>query len=898
MVGNSAAKSITTVDQVGSSTLADNESWLKFQGTDYEPDTSTMKSLNQWKDANGANMDTSAEDSSNATQAESATDITHYGYDVWGTQADNRMIDCKTKMQTAQPTLRFIRFWMSTIMNGKNWKYIVTYLQKKEEKVWKIQPNALVSKCLPIYVQIENGEPFKLPEGCLPPQQPKPPTQCEMAYVLGQQVTEQFASMLVEEMVHEAGEDRDEEIKSTTDSFNPDFKENFDSPLVDINNEPVYYDNRSYEIDSSNTNYSQDKFVKIELPNGDVFNTALHESSNYDQCTNSFNNGSIDGQACRTQIEAGVQAWGNYVVLDEVVACTGDCTQSIYVVVSGEQKVRRGWSDNVERAYNSNHRSDQCKASFHMSMDNGLGNADECNYYTTNDSNIVFCPSQAKPYCNMLTSPTTCVVSEPSDHLAVADWTELDTVCSHCRPEPSPNGFHQELNSCYAQNGSFLIPNCTHVNLKLSLIDKLKACFRRELKKGGFTIEKVCLYQSVSRSFKTISEIESFVTNSINHKKCIKYDALGACQKYGYAPRIQLKCPANEVIRHGNMDKEDCFYYYEDARDKHANDELLMKQDDWKKTTELLLKKRIESSTGYSLLKDYNLMMSKATVPGCLMHELVVRTQDKAHQMYQCTTNIVNSDSYACYNYKGVSAFNLCSSYDSNGDCNCYDNSGRTVHVALPGTCEMPVGMDPNCTRVDGDGMCVECGNRVVEFRSDGSFRRCVVEAGEICPLMCATCKHQIGDLEDDESYECLTCAPGYHLVTTGEGDDASTDCTADDDSLVEQYRYNCERWSGEVEGLCAQCLKGYAFDDNDKCVQINIGNGCAAGGEDAACKCMAGFEPEDVTNTNPIHLLPSNLTPNKFSPVDGCKPRAGFENCLLLNDAGDACLYCRTDFY
>jgi hypothetical protein len=194
--------------------------------------------------------------------------------------------------------------------------------------------------------------------------------------------------------------------------------------------------------------------------------------------------------------------------------------------------------------------------------------------------------------------------------------------------------------------------------------------------------------------------------------------------------------------------------------------------------------------------------------------------------------------------------------------------------------------------------MCVECGNRVVEFRSDGSFRRCVVEAGEICPLMCATCKHQIGDLEDDESYECLTCAPGYHLVTTGEGDDASTDCTADDDSLVEQYRYNCERWSGEVEGLCAQCLKGYAFDDNDKCVQINIGNGCAAGGEDAACKCMAGFEPEDVTNTNPIHLLPSNLTPNKFSPVDGCKPRPGFENCLLLNDAGDACLYCRTDFY
>lgn len=163
---------------------------------------------------------------------------------------------------------------------------------------------------------------------------------------------------------------------------------------------------------------------------------------------------------------------------------------------------------------------------------------------------------------------------------------------------------------------------------------------------------------------------------------------------------------------------------------------------------------------------------------------------------------------------------------------------------------------------------------------------------------MCASCRHQIADLEEDEKYECLTCAPGYHMVTTGSGDDEVTECTADDDSMVEQYRHHCERWSGENAGVCSQCLRGYALDDNNKCVQINIGNGCAAGDADGNCLCMAGFEPQDAANTNPSHLLPANLTPNKFSPVDGCKARTGFENCLLLNEAGDACLYCRSDYY
>jgi len=60
----------------------------------------------------------------------------------------------------------------------------------------------------------------------------------------------------------------------------------------------------------------------------------------------------------------------------------------------------------------------------------------------------------------------------------------------------------------------------------------------------------------------------------------------------------------------------------------------------------------------------------------------------------------------------------------------------------------------------------------------------------------------------------------------------------------------------------------------------------------------MAGFEPEDVANTNPLHLLPAELTPNKFSPVDGCKPRTGFENCLLMNATDSSCLYCRVDYY
>jgi hypothetical protein len=92
---------------------------------------------------------------------------------------------------------RFIRFWLKTTMASKEWKYIVTYLQVKHpgEKIWKIDQDYDNKKCFDVWVAMGDNAPFRLPAGCLPPTAPKPPTECEIAYQLGQQISETWSSM-------------------------------------------------------------------------------------------------------------------------------------------------------------------------------------------------------------------------------------------------------------------------------------------------------------------------------------------------------------------------------------------------------------------------------------------------------------------------------------------------------------------------------------------------------------------------------------------------------------------------------------------------------------------------------------------------------------------------------
>lgn len=639
-----------TTSQSTSHLLIDNPSWQQYEGTDYVPSQHDLNQLNKWEDANSAGMDINAEENANGTQAKIEWDVTDYDIDsTWASQADPRIADCKAMQQAETPiTHRFIRFWMTTSMSGKSWKYIVTYLQQKEGNLWKII--MYKPECLPIYVQIDNGSPFKLPEGCIPPQPPKPPTECEMAYILGQQVTEQWGSMLVEDAINEADIARDHMITHQQDFNNPDFVDNFDTVVVNTNGDKEWYANKVYDIEpmSALGIYSMEYYVEVTCPNGDTHNCALALGFASDCGTDTLTPQTdlTPGGDCFNTLNSKKQAFGvdaaGIVMKPKLHACAnGTCAEAKKAVVCGSQLIRKGWSDNVRRSYDSNYRSDQVKAFFPMVIDSlALNNGIECNYQyipsnTPPLTAMKFCPSHSKPYCDITTY--TCVETLPTSHVVAADWTELDTIEPAAAPAATQGGFKQKLETCFTPDGT-MIEGCTEVSYKLSLIDRIKACFRKELKKGGFTIEKVCLYQSVSKSFKNIADIEAYVAKSITNKKCIKWSANGTCSKHGYAPRLGLKCNASEVVHNGITHDGDCYYYYTDSRDTKANDELILRDYEFEISKELFWRAKFETSTGWALLNEYAQLMSKVTQNDCLMHKGPSETQ-----IATCANNIITN---------------------------------------------------------------------------------------------------------------------------------------------------------------------------------------------------------------------------------------------------------------
>jgi len=168
--------------------------------------------------------------------------------------------------------------------------------------------------------------------------------------------------------------------------------------------------------------------------------------------------------------------------------------------------------------------------------------------------------------------------------------------------------------------------------VSLNLIDKLKACFRKELKKGGFTIEKVCLYQAVSKTFKSIADIESYITKTVNQKKCLKYSISNPdnCLKWGYAPRLGLTCPTAEIIHNGLLTNEAkaCYYRYEDIKDQHANQDIILRNHDLAKISEHFWRAKFETTVGTTLLADYALLMSRATITECAALKLITNSSE------------------------------------------------------------------------------------------------------------------------------------------------------------------------------------------------------------------------------------------------------------------------------
>lgn len=859
------------------------DSWRLYKGADYVPAGNPYDAtgLNKWKNADESLIGNDNPNASNATQANEDDDDSDYMYDnqLWKDKFKYSR-DCRQQKLIGAPmTWRYIRMWTETTIAGKNWRYVVTYLQKLENGVWKIK--SLASNCFPIYVIIcksktaegvtDCGAPFILPEGCIPPEPPKPPTECEMAYQLGQQLSEQWGSMLVDDMELNSNVTRDNMSDGTADPEdpnstitevtedleNPDFKANFDEGYTDAVGGVQYYDNAVYPLyKTREASGSLTYKITYSCP-GKTGGKMKYSASLPDEvgqlCT-SVNRVMVNGQPtdeyvagqaatdCNNALAAQVFGYGG--TYEGIVSQRTAAEQNTpaQMVICGIQKIRPGWTDNIRRSYDSHFRSDWCKDHFltYTSMQNPPTDREHCNVFRTETHpDLVYCESAFKRYCNA--DRMQCMEHKPEHHSAIADWDNLRALEPLCGPPEYEGGYKQTLKSCYQPDGTKL-NNCTAKSDTMNLVDKLKGCFRKELKKGGFTIEKVCLYQSVSKTFKNVADIEAYMEENLNKKKCLKYSAVavGKCLKWGYAPRLGLKCNSRQVVHQGLKGTEtgECYYHYEDKKDQHANDSIILRDYDLAKAQMAFFKGKFERSTGMQLITDYALWAARATDSQCSGHLAI-----PAKTPQQCITDATTNKIDTCTVYRNSALLDFPSSWNGTA-YECFPKSNRTYEN---GFCKRnsEESKFKNCTEWnDTNDACKVCGNSVRELNkaktdSDPMNERFVSCSEDTCPEMCSSCQMEV-DLETgkEEDITCTSCAVGWFFNGT------SGQCEWDEGRLHSK-KFHCEVFSTAAANTCNRCLPGFAFsfDNSGVCVEIPTAHsGCISGGFGDVCVCATGF--------------------------------------------------------
>jgi len=388
-----------------------------------------------------------------------------------------------------------------------------------------------------------------------------------------------------------------------------------------------------------------------------------------DKCPYMPNENPDDEQSCvKTWKDKYMQYGGTIVKI--YVDKDGEKNLNPQIVVCGQQKVRMGWGDNIRRAYDSDFQSSQCSKSFPLD----INNFNECNNGFDSEKPLVYCSRGDAPFCDSTTK--TCVARMPENHLKISDWTQIQEP--NCQPPKDESGYKQTLDTCWAPDGT-KIPNCTEKSQTRDLVDKLKGCFRKELKKGGFTIEKVCLYQSVSKTFKKISDIEEFMKTNINQKKCVKYKPSGECLHYGFSKRLGLKCSTKQVIHEGVEGKNvgKCLYYYENENDRHANDSIILRSKDHDASENLFYRTKFESTSGASMYTRYLNIFARSVIDNCsLLYNGSDRwTYSKCNE--EMEKNLGFHNPRLDQNTKKLKHHDLCATFDSDYHCVCLNGSGR-----------------------------------------------------------------------------------------------------------------------------------------------------------------------------------------------------------------------------
>ena len=130
-------------------------------------------------------------------------------------------------------------------------------------------------------------------------------------------------------------------------------------------------------------------------------------------------------------------------------------------------------------------------------------------------------------------------VSSPATH------RKSDTLSVECQKEVQSNYIATQKGQCDPTKDG----NCKGDH---NLVDKLKNCFRSELKKGGFTIQKVCEYHAISKGFQSISELMKEYNDMLKQPYCIEYEpgmphTMENCKYKQDSSPVKIVCPFEEL---------------------------------------------------------------------------------------------------------------------------------------------------------------------------------------------------------------------------------------------------------------------------------------------------------------------------------------------------------------
>ena len=501
-----------------------------------------------------------------------------------------------------------------------------------------------------------------------------------------------------------------------------------------------------------------------------------------------------------------------------------------------------------------------------------------------------------------------------------------------CRVVHGGGVYKQHLQSCREPATFKRIKNCTTTSGRLNLIGMLKKCFRKELKKGGFTIEKVCQYQSIAKTFKNVGNLKRYIQGNATTRKCLNHKPDGSCKSWGYAPPLKLKCTPTEIIKMGvsQAKKIQCF-----DRTGHENDNLNAKLLWSKRKNSQYWEVRLQLIPGSKQLGDFILNHARLTEDKCGWADKP--NAPKAPDASKCVKKIISGDHsrWSCPTHKNLKFGRMCSSFKQGAakfnkdkdhmwtmtdyNCSCNHN-GLEQRRNSDERCQKSdefaaIEGCKKAMRVGGPSSsltCVSCGSRPMMLNADGSFNHCETETREKCPKGCRTCSQVVDDNGVAADAVCTTCQENWRPDIDETKKVCRKDSARHNDSRnsgckifkVEEAAFADAGLSKAVKDLwkCEKCRPGYAkLMDKEVCESIHTAKGCAYGeikesAKDSACTCRPGFEI-DTDRKDIIHnrtnrvleWLPEVYMPTSMKAWDACRAKSNDNDNVIITPLGKA---------